>query len=134
MRARDRSDNHLAAPIHRSAGEIRNRTGRGLFSAILESTCADYVDPTCWRLEKLAVDGPAADISELVSSNQTSTRKGGSRGNAIEISAPKEPLSPTPAETAATPSMTASPPLENVTMPVQDSLQCVERGAWRDPD
>jgi hypothetical protein len=116
------------------AGRPRYRTGHGPFSAILESICLDYVDPTCWRLEKLAVDGQAVNILELVASNYPSTLEGGSRGNAIEISVPKEPLSPTPAETAATPSMTASPPLENVTMPVQESLQCVEKGAWRDPD
>ncbi len=93
------------------------RTGRAPFSAILESICADYVDPTCWRLGELAVDGQAGNISELVSSNQTSTLEGGSRGNGIEISAPKEPSTPTLAEAAATQSMTASPSLVNVTMP-----------------
>jgi hypothetical protein len=30
--------------------------------------------------------------------------------------------------------MVASPPLENVTVPAQESLPCVEQGAWRDPD
>ncbi len=93
------------------AGRSRYRTGRGPFSAILESICLDYVDPTCWRLEKLAVDGQAVNISELVSSNHPSTLEGGSRGNAIEISVPKEPLTPTLAETAATQSVMAIPPL-----------------------
>ena len=116
------------------AGRPRYRTSRGPFSVILESTCPDYVDPTCWRLEKLVVDGQVVNISELVSSNPTSTPEGGSKGNGIEISALNEPSTPTLAETAATQSMTASPPLENVTMPVQEDLQCVEQGAWRDPD
>ncbi|MEE8226355.1 MAG: hypothetical protein V3R30_06015, partial [Kiloniellales bacterium] len=80
------------------------------------------------------VDGQVVNISELVSSNPTSTPEGGSKGNGIEISALNEPSTPTLAETAATQSMTASPPLENVTMPVQEGLQCVEQGAWRDPD
>lgn len=116
------------------AGRPRYKTGRGPFSAILESICLDYVDPTCWRLEKLAVDGQAVNISELVSSNHPSTLEGGSRGNAIEISVPQEPLTPTLAEIAATQSVMAIPPPMNVTMPVQESLQCVEQGAWRDPD
>jgi hypothetical protein len=116
------------------AGRPRYRTGRGPFSAILESTCLDYVDPTCWRLEKLAVDGQAVSISELVSSNHPSTLESGSRGNAIEISVPIEPSPLTLAEAAATQSTTDAPPLEDETMPVRESLQCVEQGAWRDPD
>jgi hypothetical protein len=93
------------------------RTGRAPFSAIIESTCADYADPICWRLKKLAVDGQAVGLSALASSNQTSTLAGGYNGNAIEISAPKEPSTLTFSEAAATQSMTASPPLENGTMP-----------------
>ncbi len=90
------------------AGRPRYRTSRGPFSAILESICLDYVDPTCWRLEKLAVDGEAVNISKPVSSNHTSTLEGGSRENAIANSIPKEPSTPTLAETAATQAMVAS--------------------------
>ncbi len=116
------------------AGRQRIGTGPAPFSAILESICLDYADPTCWRLEKLAVDGQAVNISELVSSNLTGTLEDDSRENAIANSIPKEPLTPSLAETAATQAMVASPPLENVTVPVQESLPCVEQGAWRDPD
>ncbi len=116
------------------AGRLRIGTGPAPFSAILESICLDTADPTCWRLEKLAVHGQALNISELASSNLTGTLEGGSRRNAIEIPIPKEPSTPTLAETAATQSVAASPPLEKATMPVQESLQCVEQGAWGDPD
>jgi len=116
------------------AGRPRYRAGRGPFSAILESICHDYIDPTCWRLEKLVVDGQAVNIPEPVSSNHASTLAGGSRESAIEISVPKEPSTRSPAEFAAIQSITASPPIENVTVPVQESLQCVEQGAWGDPD
>ena len=116
------------------AGRPRYRTGRGPFSAILKSICLDYIDPTCWRLEKLVVDGQAVNIPEPVSSNRASTLEGGSIESAIEISVPKEPSTRSPAEFAAIQSITASPPIENVTVPVQESLQCVEQGAWGDPD
>ncbi len=93
-----------------------DRTDRAPFSAILESTCADYVDPNCWRLEKLAVDGQAVNIPELANSNQTSTLEDGSGAIAIEISAPKESSTPTFSEAAVTQPVTASLPLENVTI------------------
>ncbi len=116
------------------AGQLRYRRDPSPFSAILESICFDYVDPNCWRLERLAVDGQAVTLSEPVSSIHTSTLEGGSKGNAIEISVPNEPSTPIAAETAATQTMTASLPLENVTKPVQESLPCVEPRAWSDPD
>jgi hypothetical protein len=52
----------------------------------------------------------------------------------MEIPKPKESSTPTLADTAAAQSMTASPPIENETNPDRESLQCVEQGAWRDPD
>ncbi len=116
------------------AGGLRYRRDPSPFLAILENVCFDYVDPTCWRLEKLVVDGQAVNISELVSSVHTGTLEGGSKENAIANSRPKEPLTPSLAETAATQSMTVSPPNENVTVPVQERLPCVEPRAWRDSD
>ncbi len=116
------------------AGQPRDRRALPPFSAILESICLDHFDPTCWRLEKLVVDGQAVNISEPVSSNHTSTLEDGSGENAIEISVPKEPSTRSPAEFAATQSITAAAPQENVTVTVQESLPCVEEGAWHDPD
>ncbi len=66
--------------------------GRAPFSATLESTCLDYVDSTCWRLGRLAVDGQAITISAHVSSNQTSMPDGGSGGTAKEFSVFEEPV------------------------------------------
>ena len=116
------------------AGRPRYRTELGPFSANLESICLDYASPTCWRLEKLVVDGQAVNTSELVNSNHPGRLDGGSRENATENSLPKKHLAPLLAETAATQLITAPLSLENMTMPVQKSLQCVEQGAWRDPD
>ncbi len=96
-------------------GRPRIRTDYGNASAILENICPDSVDPACWRLKKLAVDGQAIDISELVNPYHPSTLDDGSRTPALQ-------------------SIAASPPLENVTVPVHGSLQCVEQVAWRDPD
>jgi hypothetical protein len=116
------------------AGRPRIRTDHVPYSAILESICLDYIDQACWRLEKLSVDGRVVNISEPVSSDVASTLEGGPRGSVVELSAPEEQSTPTAAETAATQSITASPPLENVTVPVQERLPCVEPPAWRDPD
>ena len=93
------------------AGQLRYRRNPSPFSAILEIICFDYVDPACWRLEKLVVDGQAVNISEPVSSNDTGTLEGGPRGSPVEFSAPEEPSTPISADTAATQSITVSSPL-----------------------
>jgi hypothetical protein len=116
------------------AGERRDKGGPPRFSAILESICLDDFDPTCWRLEKLVVDGQTVNLSEPVSLNYTHTLEGGPKENAIVISVPKEPSTRSPAELAATRSITAAPPEDSVTVAVQESLPCIEEGAWHDPD
>jgi len=110
------------------------RSVDGPFSANLQSTCLDHVDPTCWRLEELKVDGQVVSIPGPANSDQANTVESGSEKSAIEVSGPKEPSTRVPPEFAAAPFVTTARPYENTTVPVQARLPCVEPLAWRDPD
>ncbi len=59
---------------------------RTSFSAILESTCVDYVDPTCWRLAEFAVADRAVNILVRETANGTSTPGSPSGGATKESS------------------------------------------------
>ncbi len=122
--------------VTRDSGTGRRRIGTGPapFSAILESICPDTADPTCWRLETLAVDGQVVSIPGPANSEQANTVEGGSEKSAIEVSGPKEPSTRIPPEFAAAPFVTTARPHENMTVLVQARLPCVEPRAWRDPD
>jgi len=115
-------------------GRPRYSEGVKPFSAIMESICPVYSDPACWRLETLAVDNRVINTLELVRSDPTIALKNGTKGSGIKVSPPEAPSMPDRAKTAVTLTMTTSSPVANVNSAGQESLQCVEQAAWRDPD
>ncbi|MGR3344204.1 MAG: peptidoglycan-binding domain-containing protein [Paracoccaceae bacterium] len=86
------------------------RTDREAFSADLESACAVFVDPTCWRIEKLVVGGRTVNISLQAIPDRESTPKSSASGTVAKESVRL------PAKAGNTASGAASTPVQNATM------------------
>jgi len=90
-------------------------TRRTSFSAILESTCVDYGDPTCWRLAEFAVADRAVNILVRETANGTSTPGSPSGGATKESSEFDEAvILPSPEAPSAAPVTALLPAQEGV--------------------
>ncbi len=97
-------------------------TRRTSFSAILESTCVDYVDPTCWRLAEFAIADRAVNISVRETANGPSTPGSPSGGATKESSEFDEAvILPSPEAPSAAPVTALLPAQEGVMPPAAEA-------------
>lgn len=116
------------------AGRPRYRTGHGSFLAVLESLCADYGDPACWRLVTLSVDAQALSGPRPAPSFDTNGLAAGPIENAVDALADDLAALPASGATATASATLASAPLEDDTALRRAPLPCVQPDAWHEPD
>ena len=124
----------LIVPDDSAAEYLRLKRGRGSFSALLASTCRDYVNPTCWRLERLSVDGGMVDLSNVARSEPSKTHKDGTGATAAVASLRKEPLMPAIDGATIAQATVHVPLVQKPKKATPKVLPCVDPAAWHDPD